>query len=180
MSNNQSAVGANGALLDTSDITWFHDADDDTPLPTSHMPLPPPAIMIAGSHRSAHVPHPASKLVDPNNAVLGKRKATGHQSDWVQLLLLREVLQEPANATQSFSSAKNPTVWRAIPVLEFLQQSWQNMADDEKFSSIADALQAGLENLGKWSHKMDEIDVYFICLGATKRGDQELKGEARE
>ncbi|KAG1792926.1 ribonuclease H-like domain-containing protein [Suillus plorans] len=86
------------------------------------------------------------------------------QSDWVQLSLLREVLQEPANATQSFSSAKNPTVWRAIPVLEFLQQSWQNMADDEKFSSIADALQAGLENLGKWSRKTDETDMYFICL----------------
>ena len=25
--------------------------------------------------------------------------------------------QEPANATQSFSSSRNPTVWRAIPVL---------------------------------------------------------------
>ncbi|KAG2047317.1 hypothetical protein BDR06DRAFT_1013995 [Suillus hirtellus] len=70
---------ANGALLDAGDITWFHDADDDTPLPTSHMPLPPPAIMIAGSCCSACVPHPASKLVDPNNAVLGKCKATGKQ-----------------------------------------------------------------------------------------------------
>ncbi|KAG2047315.1 hypothetical protein BDR06DRAFT_1031466 [Suillus hirtellus] len=38
------------------------------------------------------------------------------------------------------------------------------MADDEKFSSIADALQAGLENLGKWSWKTDEMNMYFICL----------------
>ncbi|KAG1784952.1 uncharacterized protein HD556DRAFT_1314683 [Suillus plorans] len=79
MSNNQSAVGADGALLDAGDITWFHDADDDTPLPTSRTPLPPPAIMIAGSRRSARVPRPASKLIDPNNAVLGKHKATGQQ-----------------------------------------------------------------------------------------------------
>ncbi|KAG1842421.1 hypothetical protein F4604DRAFT_1689916 [Suillus subluteus] len=79
MSNNQSAVGADGALLDASNITWFHDADDDTPLPTSHMPLLSPAIMIAGSHRSARVPRPASKLIDPNNTVLGKRKATGQR-----------------------------------------------------------------------------------------------------
>ncbi|KAG1845847.1 hypothetical protein F4604DRAFT_1688614 [Suillus subluteus] len=38
---------ANGALLNTSDITWFHNADDNTLLPTFHMPLPSPAIMIA-------------------------------------------------------------------------------------------------------------------------------------
>ncbi|KAG1793722.1 uncharacterized protein HD556DRAFT_1308549 [Suillus plorans] len=38
------------------------------------------------------------------------------------------------------------------------------MADDENFSSVADALQAGLENLGKWSRKTDETDVYSICL----------------
>jgi hypothetical protein len=76
-------------------------------------------------------------------------------------------LQEPANATQSFSSSKDPTVWRAIPVLEFLQQSWQNMAANDKFSSVADALHAGLENLGKWSRKTDETDVYFICLGPS-------------
>ncbi|OJA10178.1 hypothetical protein AZE42_01837 [Rhizopogon vesiculosus] len=67
-------------------------------------------------------------------------------------------------ARSSFSSSKDPTVWRAIPVLEFLQQSWQNMAADEKFSSIAYGLQADLENFGKWSRKTDETDVYFICL----------------
>ncbi|KAG2037929.1 hypothetical protein BDR03DRAFT_817583, partial [Suillus americanus] len=89
------------------------------------------------------------------------------QSDWFQLSLLHKVLQEPANATQSFSSSKDPTVWQAIPVLEFLQQSWQNMAADDKFSSVADALHAGLKNLGKWSQKTDKTDVYFICLGPS-------------
>ncbi|KAG2063186.1 hypothetical protein BDR04DRAFT_1123431, partial [Suillus decipiens] len=43
---------------------------------------------------------------------------------------------EPANATQSFSSLKDPTVWQAIPVLEFLQQSWENMAAHKKFSTL--------------------------------------------
>jgi hypothetical protein len=75
----QCAVGANGTLLDAKDITWFHDPDDNTPLPsTSRTSLPSPAIIVAGSRRSARVPRPASKLTDPNNAVLGKRKAT-HQ-----------------------------------------------------------------------------------------------------
>jgi hypothetical protein len=60
---------------------------------------------------------------------------------------------------------KDPTVWQAIPVLEFLQQSWENMAAHEKFSSITHALEAGLKNLKKWSQKTDDTDVYFICLG---------------
>ncbi|KAG1812887.1 uncharacterized protein BJ212DRAFT_1482953 [Suillus subaureus] len=65
--------------INAKDITWFHDPDDNTPLPsTSCMSFPSPAIIIAGSRRSAHVPHPVSKLTDPNNAVLGKCKAT-HQ-----------------------------------------------------------------------------------------------------
>ncbi|OAX30480.1 hypothetical protein K503DRAFT_807226, partial [Rhizopogon vinicolor AM-OR11-026] len=217
--------------------------------------LPPPVTTIAGSRRSTRVPHLASKLVDPNNAVkLGKRKATTvvlsdeseddreHYDDKVSMDAVTDEVAmgtatdldkdtddemciddapsayqqtkamgdadrkggkrrksdltadirtiftrdtkainpttgkqetghwcelcrcEPANATQSFSSSKDPTVWRAIPVLEFLQQSWQNMVADEKFSSIAGGLQAGLENLGKWSRKTDETDVYFICL----------------
>jgi hypothetical protein len=52
-----------------------------------------------------------------------------------------------------------------IPVLEYLQQSWKNMAADEKFLSISDALEAGLENLDKWTQKTDDADAYFICLG---------------
>ncbi|KAG1888799.1 hypothetical protein F4604DRAFT_1674418 [Suillus subluteus] len=58
----QCGLGADGTLLDASQIQWYNDPDDDTPLP--------PAAC-----RSTHIPHPAPKLVDPNNAVLRKRKA---------------------------------------------------------------------------------------------------------
>lgn len=75
----QSAVGADGTLLDAKDITWFHDADDDTPLPSaSRTPFQSPAVIVAGSRRSVRVPRPASKLTNPNNVVLGRRKAA-HQ-----------------------------------------------------------------------------------------------------
>lgn len=73
--------------------------------------------------------------------------------------------QEPANAQQSFSATREPTVWRAIPVLEFLQQTWQNMAGSSKFADFATAIDCGIDNLRKWYHKIDETDVYFICLG---------------
>jgi hypothetical protein len=77
--NEQCAVGANGTLLNAKDITWFHNPDDNTPLlSTSRTSFPSPAIIVAGSCRSACVPHPASKLTDPNNTVLGKCKATHH------------------------------------------------------------------------------------------------------
>jgi hypothetical protein len=78
--NEQCAVGTDGTtLLNAKDITWFHNPDDNTLLPsTSHTSFPSPAIIVAGSHRSARVPRPASKLTDPNNTVLGKCKATHH------------------------------------------------------------------------------------------------------
>ena len=70
-----------------------------------------------------------------------------------------------ANAHQSFSASQHPTVWRAIPVLEFLLESWTNMSEHPKFDEMSDALNAGIKNLDKWYRKIDDTDVYFICLG---------------
>lgn len=56
-------------------------------------------------------------------------------------------------------------VWCAIPVLEFLQEAWKNMVAHPKFTDISDAINAGLENLSKWYWKIDDMNVYFICLG---------------
>lgn len=58
-----------------------------------------------------------------------------------------------------------PTLGRTIPVLEFLQESWDNMARHEKFSNVSDAISAGMENLNKWYRKVDDTDAYFIALG---------------
>src|SRR5207244_4232779 len=71
----------------------------------------------------------------------------------------------PATAQESFSKSREPTVWRTIPVLEFLQQSWENMANNARFSDLESAIHAGLANLSKWYHKIDDTNVYFICLG---------------
>ena len=40
------------------------------------------------------------------------------------------------------------------------------MAAHPKFADISDAINAGLENLNKWYRKIDDTDIYFICLGA--------------
>jgi len=52
-----------------------------------------------------------------------------------------------------------------MPVLEFLQQSWENMANHPKFFEVEDAIRAGLDNLEKWYRKTDDTNAYFICLG---------------
>jgi hypothetical protein len=103
------------------------------------------------------------------------------KKDWATMKLMHEVLQvctsrcdipkftlssqEPASAKQSFSSAHEPTVWRTIPVLEFLLQSWENMADHPKFSEVEHAICKGLKNIDKWYCKVNDTDAYFICLG---------------
>jgi hypothetical protein len=38
------------------------------------------------------------------------------------------------------------------------------MAAHPKFADISDTINAGLENLNKWYRKIDDTDVYFICL----------------
>lgn len=104
------------------------------------------------------------------------------KSDWARIVLMHEVLQvcsqliscslysllsnqEPATAKQTFSSAKEPTVWRTIPVLEFLLQSWENMAELPKYYEVEHAIRKGLENIDKWYRKVNDTDAYFICLG---------------
>ncbi|KAJ7022699.1 hypothetical protein C8F04DRAFT_1310168 [Mycena alexandri] len=74
------------------------------------------------------------------------------------------ISDEPANIQQSFSSAKHPTVWRTLPLLEALAETWANMAATEKFAPMRDSINAGLENLEKWYGKTDDTNVYFVCL----------------
>ncbi|KAJ8457093.1 hypothetical protein ONZ45_g18454 [Pleurotus djamor] len=84
--------------------------------------------------------------------------------DWEKLITIHEALQEPASATQSFSAERHPTLWRVIPVLEFLFQRWQSMAKLPCYSDIESPLTAALTNLHKWYQKLDDTNVYFISL----------------
>jgi|ERR1700722_2155124 len=92
------AQGENGELLDTSKITWYNDADNDHPMPPSSamatrgssvttldrepsaMTLErffknaTPVKKVAGACRSAHIPHPSTKVTDPKNTMALKCK----------------------------------------------------------------------------------------------------------
>ncbi|KAG2367202.1 hypothetical protein BDR07DRAFT_1479323 [Suillus spraguei] len=68
MPADQCAVGADGTLLDASQILWLNDPDDDI--------LLLPSIPAASARCSTHIPCPAPKLVDSNNTILRKCKAS--------------------------------------------------------------------------------------------------------
>jgi hypothetical protein len=74
------------------------------------------------------------------------------------------ISKEPASAKQTFSSSKEPSAFRTIPVLEYLKETWGNMATHPKFSEVENSIQKGIENLDKWYNKVNDTDAYFICL----------------
>jgi hypothetical protein len=73
-----------------------------------------------------------------------------NEGEWCLLKLIRDGLREPALSCQSFSSATQPTVYRAFPILESMMQKWERMVENPKYAQIVPALKAGLENLCKW------------------------------
>lgn len=74
------------------------------------------------------------------------------------------IAKEPASAKQTFSSSKEPSAFRTIPVLEYLKETWGNMANHPKFSEVKNSIHKGIENLDKWYNKVNDTDAYFICL----------------
>ncbi|KIM78165.1 hypothetical protein PILCRDRAFT_11388 [Piloderma croceum F 1598] len=86
----------------------------------------------------------------------------------VEVPLLQLLLWEPAEAHQSFLSSSSPTVWRTIPILEYLQETWSSMELSPQFAEIAPAIRASLNNLKKWYRKTEKTDAYssvLVCIG---------------
>lgn len=79
-------------------------------------------------------------------------------------LVFINCIQEPATACQSFSAATRPTLLRALPALEFMQEKWEAMSKLRKYAPVADGLKCGLENLRKWYKNMDDTDIYMISV----------------
>lgn len=88
-------------------------------------------------------------------------------SSFFPIFILKTVkfCQEPRNAQASFSSETEPTLWRAIPILDCLQSRWQTLAATPKFWPVRPAILKGIEKLKKWYTDIKDRDTYFICLG---------------
>jgi hypothetical protein len=74
------------------------------------------------------------------------------------------ILQEPANAQQIFSAQRSPWSFRQFQSFSSSNNPGRTCPRSPSLQ-MEPALDNGLENLQKWYHKVDDTDVYFICLG---------------
>jgi hypothetical protein len=68
-----------------------------------------------------------------------------------------------------FSSETEPTLWRTIPYLELLQHHWETILETPKNLPVSEAVEKGLDKLGKWYKSLEQTDSYFICLGVLAK-----------
>jgi hypothetical protein len=88
-----------------------------------------------------------------------------NEVDWTRVQDAKAVLQDANDIQQYFSSERQATLWRAIPAVEQLQTQWEAKRNSPKYSVFRDALQKGLDKLGKYYNKFDEKPVYVLALG---------------
>jgi hypothetical protein len=125
MTTSQCAVGPDGELLDASKIDWYHDPDDDCPLPSvsSAVPVTPgssavtssdpkihpffqskglPAAIVAGSRRSTRAIRPSTRLIDPNNveATTSTRQKRSRQESLPRRRTSRKILESDAESSE--------------------------------------------------------------------------------
>lgn len=137
MTTSQCAVGSDGNLLDASEIQWFHDADDEHPLPpvSSSISVPPesgtvassepevhpffrgrgaPAVIVAGARRSTRAIRPSTRVTDPNNAEpsTSTRHKRSRKESPPHRRTSRKIVQSDAESsehTETFPSATDVT-----------------------------------------------------------------------
>ncbi|KAF8987803.1 hypothetical protein BDZ89DRAFT_974977, partial [Hymenopellis radicata] len=85
-------------------------------------------------------------------------------SDWSRLEDLREILKDVNDIQQLFSSQRFPTMYLAIPAIEDLQHAWEKKLENAKFAPYHDAIQAGLDKIGKYYTMFDSKPAYILGL----------------
>jgi hypothetical protein len=60
-----------------------------------------------------------------------------------------------------------PTLWKAIPILECIRASWNVFAKADKFKPLHSAILKGLEKLEKWYSNVKHSDAYLTSLGSS-------------
>uniref|UniRef100_A0A8H7XSR6 Uncharacterized protein n=1 Tax=Psilocybe cubensis TaxID=181762 RepID=A0A8H7XSR6_PSICU len=91
------------------------------------------------------------------------------EHEWDLLQLMKEVLEHPHAVQSEFSSETQTTLWKTIPMLECLQDSWENLLKISQFAPIHAAIQKDLDKLCKWYLTIDEILQPDIKLAYCKK-----------
>src|SRR5947208_197819 len=115
-----SALGPDGKLLDASEITWYHDKDDDTPLPSSTGASHPARRLIPSSRLTldnSKIPqlksHQAAIQAEQEHlASLAKRNADEAS--------LSDRASTPATTNLSEDKQPKPAIQKGLPVFFYI------------------------------------------------------------
>ncbi len=81
-------------------------------------------------------------------------------------LLSNTLFLQDTNAIQQyFSSDKRPTLWKALPAIEWLQTLWEAKAANEKYAMHKNTIQDGIAKLCKYYSRFDDKPAYILALG---------------
>ncbi|KIK74142.1 hypothetical protein PAXRUDRAFT_41429, partial [Paxillus rubicundulus Ve08.2h10] len=65
---------------------------------------------------------------------------------------------------QYFPSDRLPMLWHAIPAIKELQTAWETKCDAAHFVLYKQAVQRGLQKIGKYYNRFNEKPVYILVL----------------
>ncbi|KAG1872985.1 hypothetical protein DFJ58DRAFT_651917 [Suillus subalutaceus] len=85
-------------------------------------------------------------------------------ADWERVNDTRTIITDANSIQQYFSSEQQPTLWCSIPAIEELQTTWEAKLTTSKYILYKDAIQKGLDKLGKYYQKFDDKPVYVLVL----------------
>ncbi|KAF8221475.1 hypothetical protein L208DRAFT_1074551, partial [Tricholoma matsutake] len=78
--------------------------------------------------------------------------------DWMRVLDTRNIL------AHQFLAEKQPTLWRALPLIEELQMAWEAKHDDPRYVLYQGAIQDGLDKLKKYYSRFDQKLAFILAL----------------
>jgi hypothetical protein len=76
--------------------------------------------------------------------------------------------QDSNRIQQAFSAQKEPTLWRALPIIEELQTAWEAKWEKPAFAKYRVAIHDGLEKINKYYLCFDEKPAFILTLGEER------------
>ena len=131
------ALGPDGKLLNASEITWYHDKDDDTPLPSStgasrpsRRHIPSSRLTLDYSEAPQLKSHQAAiRAEEERLASLAKRNADEAS--------LSDQTSSPATADSSEDDQLKPAIQKGLPVFLFISDLNQYIPVTGKRARVA-------------------------------------------
>ncbi|KLO04286.1 cytochrome P450 [Schizopora paradoxa] len=95
------------------------------------------------------------------------------EDEWTTIGKMCALLEFADDAQHAFSSDNQPTLHKALPVLEELHKEWESRIDNPAYHEFEDALRAGCEKVDEYYRKTADSDAltFSMLLNPTQKGE---------